>query len=239
MAIFLKASWEDLVMANYAVPPDVLQPFLPAGTSLDLYEGKAWASLVGFMFRDTRLFSLPIPLLGTFEEINLRFYVQRKENDQTKRGVVFVNETVPHRLVAFVANTLYKEHYQAVKTRSSKTSTNGEQQIIYEWQKNKAWNHLSVEAGGTAVPMPAGSMEEFIFEHYWGYTKLDDHTTEEYQVIHPRWELYPVHSYRIDCNFTAMYGDAFSFLQHKTPHSVFLAKGSKVAVNWKRNRLHA
>jgi uncharacterized protein YqjF (DUF2071 family) len=223
-------------MVNYAVPPEVLQPFLPAGTTLDPYEGNAFVSLVGFMFRNTRLFSVPIPLLGTFEEINLRFYVQRQESNQVKRGVVFINETVPHRLVAYVANRLYKEHYTAVKTRSSKTVGNSQQQISYEWRKNKQWNRIAINARTAAAPMPAGCMEEFIFEHYWGYTKIDAHTSEEYQVMHPRWEVYPVQSYQIDCHFSDMYGEAFSFLQQATPHSVFLAKGSEVAVNWKRNR---
>lgn len=236
MPIFLKAHWQNLIMANYEVPPEVLQPFLPAGTSIDLHDGKAFVSLVGFIFKNSRLFSVPIPLLGTFEEINLRFYVQRSVNEQVKRGVVFINETVPYRLVAFVANTLYKEHYTAVKTRSSHNSANNLQQIGYDWQMNKRWNRLAVDAGISASPIKPGSMEEFIFEHYWGYTSVDAQTTEEYQVIHPRWEIYPVHSYQVDCNFSAMYGEAFSFLQQLSPHSVFLAKGSEVAVNWKRNR---
>lgn len=190
------------------------------------------------MFRNTRLFSLPIPLLGTFEEINLRFYVQRKEKEQTKRGVVFINETVPHRLVAFVANTLYREHYTAVKTRSSKRTNNGRQQIAYELKSKERWNQIAVEAGSTPAPMPAGSMEEFIFEHYWGYTRINNHTTEEYQVIHPRWEVYPVNSCQVDCDFATMYGAPFSLLRQQAPLSVFLAKGSAVAVNWKRNRFH-
>jgi uncharacterized protein YqjF (DUF2071 family) len=70
---FLSARWENLIMANYAVNPEVLQAFLPKGVELDFYNNKTYVSLVGFMFKKTSLFNIPIPYLGTFEEINLRF----------------------------------------------------------------------------------------------------------------------------------------------------------------------
>ena len=86
--IFLKADWENLIMANYTVNPSVLLPFLPKGVEIDTYQGKAYVSLVGFMFKNTRLFNIPIPYLGTFEEINLRFYVKRKDgNAQTTKKI--------------------------------------------------------------------------------------------------------------------------------------------------------
>ena len=103
-------------MANYSIAPEILLPYVPHGTELDFHDGKTFVSLVGFLFRDTRIFGLPIPFLGTFEEINLRFYVSRKVGDEVRRGVVFINETVPNRLVAWIANYLYKEHYVAVPT---------------------------------------------------------------------------------------------------------------------------
>jgi uncharacterized protein len=117
MAIFLKATWENIIMANYPVPTTLLEPYLPKGVELDLYNGKAYLSLVGFMFKHTKLFNIPIPFIGSFEEINLRFYVIRKEGNKVKRGVVFINETIPYRLVAYVANLLYKEHYTTVPTK--------------------------------------------------------------------------------------------------------------------------
>jgi uncharacterized protein YqjF (DUF2071 family) len=86
MKTFLKANWENIIMANYAIPSDILQPYLPKGCELDLFEGNAYISLVGFMFKETKLFKIPIPLLGTFEEINLRFYVKRQDGNEIKKG---------------------------------------------------------------------------------------------------------------------------------------------------------
>jgi hypothetical protein len=51
------------------------------------------------MFKKTKLFNVPIPHFK-LEEINLRFYVVRKEGDTVKRGVVFINETIPYPIVA-------------------------------------------------------------------------------------------------------------------------------------------
>ncbi len=114
---FLSARWENLIMANYEVNPDLLLPYLPHGVELDFYNSKTFVSLVGFMFKQTSLFNIPIPFLGTFEEINLRFYVKRLEGNIIKRGVVFINETVPYKPVAWLANKLYKEHYTAIPTK--------------------------------------------------------------------------------------------------------------------------
>jgi hypothetical protein len=36
MTIFLKANWENIIMANYEIDPKILLPFLPKGWSLIL-----------------------------------------------------------------------------------------------------------------------------------------------------------------------------------------------------------
>ena len=117
MVLFLKANWEQIIMANYEIDPEVLKPFLPKGVEIDLFNNKCYISLVGFMFKNTKIFNIPIPFFGNFEEINLRFYVVKKEKNKIKRGVVFINETIPYPIVAWVANKLYKEHYTVVPTK--------------------------------------------------------------------------------------------------------------------------
>jgi uncharacterized protein YqjF (DUF2071 family) len=50
MTIFLKANWENIIMANYEIDPKYY--FLSyLKESFDLYNGKAYMSLVGFMFK--------------------------------------------------------------------------------------------------------------------------------------------------------------------------------------------
>ena len=233
---FLSARWENLIMANYAVPPTVLQPYLPNGVELDLFEGKAYVSLVGFMFINTRLFKIPIPFLGTFEEINLRFYVKRTIRKEIKRGVVFINETVPYRMVAWLANKLYKEHYIAIPTKNTITSNEQLKTIKYQWKIANEWNDIFVNAVNEKQTMAIDSMEAFIFEHYYGYIKINAFNTQEYEVKHPSWQVNRVIDYAVHCDFAKMYGEDFSFLSKQEPDTVFLAAGSAVSVKWKRTR---
>ncbi len=233
---FLSARWENLIMANYAVNPEVLLPYLPKGVELDFYDGKAWVSLVGFMFKKTSLFRIPIPLMGTFEEVNLRFYVKRIDGDEIKRGVVFINETVPYKPVAWIANKLYKEHYIAIPTKNE-IQINSENQLIhYGWKINQHWNEINANTSIESVEMIPEGIEEFIFEHYYGYTKISEEVSQEYSVNHPRWKVNKVLDYSINCDFQAMYGTDFTFLNKQQPQSVIFASGSDVTVDWKRRK---
>jgi uncharacterized protein YqjF (DUF2071 family) len=232
--IFISALWEDIIMANYEIDPSVLKPFLPNGVELDLYNEKAYISLVGFMFKKIRIFRVSIPFFGNFEEVNLRFYVKRTESDHVKRGVVFINETVPYKPVAWLANKLYKEHYISIPTRSSIKDEESKRKIKYEWEKNCNWNYIVAETSKESELMANNSIEEFIFEHYYGYTKVDSLNTIEYNVNHPRWRIRKVIDSSIDCDFKAMYGSDFSFLNEQKPNSVIAAEGSAVSIGWQR-----
>lgn len=231
---FLSARWENLIMANYEVDPDVLKSYLPHGVELDFYNNKTYVSLVGFMFKKTSLFNIPIPFLATFEEINLRFYVKRVEGGAIKRGVVFINETVPYKFVAWLANKLYKEHYIAIPTKNKLEIKSSSKAIRYEWKINNEWNHIAVNVANTKEPILPGSIEEFIFEHYYGYTKINEQHSQEYKVNHPRWHVNNVIDHFIHCDFKLMYGNDFSFLNKRQPDSVIHAEGSPVTVNWRR-----
>ncbi len=232
---FLKANWENLIMANYEVDPAVLKPYLPKGLELDFYRYKTYVSLVGFMFNRTSLFGLPIPFFGSFEEVNLRFYVRKVDGRKVKKGVVFINETVPFKIVALLANKLFKEHYISIPTKN-KIIIADKKNIKYEWKLNNIWNSIHVIADKDKCKIEPATIEEFIFERYFGYTKLSTDTTQEYRINHPKWVTNTINSNEVNCDFGAMYGTAFANLNHQKPDSVILAEGSSVSVNWKRDR---
>src|SRR5208283_2989233 len=78
--VFLSAEWRDLVMLNYEVEPSLLNRYVPPGTVLDSFQGRTYVSLVGFRFCHTKLLGcFPVPFHSNFDEVNLRFYVRRKE----------------------------------------------------------------------------------------------------------------------------------------------------------------
>jgi len=222
-------------MANYEMEPTALEPYLPKGVELDFYNNKTYVSLVGFMFKKTRLFGVPIPFFGSFEEINLRFYVKKIEDGKIKKGVVFINETVPFKIVALLANKLYKEHYISIPTKNSIEITE-HKHIKYEWNINDKWNSITVKSDTNKYKIEQSTIEEFIFERYFGFTKISASSTQEYKIRHPKWMTHKILDRHIDCDFKSMYGDAFSGLNNQTPDSIILAEGSQVSVDWKRER---
>ena len=52
---FMTQRWEDLVLLHWPVPRDSLQTTLPDDLELDLFEGEAWASVVGFKLTNLRI----------------------------------------------------------------------------------------------------------------------------------------------------------------------------------------
>lgn len=228
-AVFLEAQWRKLAIANYVVDPSTLKSFLPFGTELDYWNDTCYVSLVGFMFLDTRVKGIRVPFHVNFEEVNLRFYVRRDHGAESKRGVVFIREIVSKPALTFVANTLYRENYRTMPMRHSWTYIADSQHVEYQWKKHR-WNSFSVISETGKTEIIEGSEEEFITEHYWGYTRVDARRSSEYGVEHPRWEVYPVKSYSIDVDFGSVYGKEFEFLKHATPQSVFLAEGSGIKV---------
>ncbi|MEP6850542.1 MAG: DUF2071 domain-containing protein [Acidobacteriota bacterium] len=226
MKEFLTAKWQDLIMVNYEVDPSLLASRVPAGTELDLNEGRCFVSLVGFMFLDTRVLGFLVPFHVNFEEVNLRFYVRRETQDEVRRGVVFIKEIVPRFAIATVARTLYGEPYEAMKMGHVRTDSI----VGYSWSKGENINRLEVEIDSNLGVPDEGSHGSFIIEHYWGYTRRDQKRTDEYKVEHPKWELFSVKNPSIEVDFRTTYGDEFGFLHDAQPHSILLAKGSEVAV---------
>ncbi len=226
---FLKAEWRKLVMANYGIDPKILAPYLPPKTELDLWKGTCYVSLVGFMFLNTKVKGFSIPFHINFEEVNLRFYVRFHHENEWRRGVVFIKEIVPKPALTFVANTLYNEHYETLPMNHSWKQDNDTLQVEYCW-KMKTWNSISVTTSTEIVPITSGSEEEFITEHYWGYTRINKFKTAEYGVEHPRWGIYKTLSFKIDVDFADVYGNEFGELRSTQPVSVFLAEGSDIFV---------
>jgi len=234
MSVFLKAEWKNLIMANYIVDPSILKIHLPVKTELDFLNQNTYVSLVGFMFQNTRVLGVKIPFHINFEEVNLRFYVKFKEDNKWKRGVVFIKEIVPRSAITFVANNFYGEKYCTMQMKHFHEENTADLRTGYTWKFKNRWNKLEAVTQKNLVAMVAGSEEEFIAEHYFGYSRFNPHTTFEYEVKHPKWSVYPVTNYLVDCDFGSLYGNSFSFLETIKPASVFMADGSAITISDKK-----
>ena len=104
-------------------------------------------------------------------------------------------------------------------------------------KQKKKWHSIAVTSSNQSESMKKDSLEQFIFEHYFGYTKVNNYKTEEYKLQHPSWKTRKVIDHIIACDFEAMYGKAFAVLNQTEPEGVFIADGSSVGIEWKRNKL--
>ena len=230
MQPFLTANWRYLAMLNFVVDPRLIAPLVPPGTEIDYENGETFASVVGLLFLDTRLRGLPIPLHRDFEEVNLRFYVRKKSADTWRRGVVFIRELVPRRAVALIARAFYGERYLALPMKHEIEHVDLRITVQYSWRRGAKWESLEMHARGEPQPIPAGSHEQFITEHYWGYTCVGDRCSE-YRVEHPRWKMWSAESFALRADVAALYGAEFAETLSAPPRSAFIADGSFIEIH--------
>lgn len=217
-------------MANYEIDPAVLEPLVPRGTEIDLWHGRCFVSVVGFQFLNTRVLGVAVPFHRNFEEVNLRFYVRRLVEGGVRRGVVFVKEVVPRRVLAWVANALYNEKYVALPMSCEDHAMDASRRLVYGWRLDGRWCRLGMTLAGEASLPEEASEEAFITEHYWGYTGQRDGSTLEYRVEHPRWKVWRAVDTELVCDVAALYGERFAPCLSARPSSSFVADGSAIVV---------
>ncbi|CAN5364253.1 hypothetical protein BH09PLA1_BH09PLA1_05250 [soil metagenome] len=225
---FLTARWSNLAILSYDVDPSLLNDHLPPDCALDTIDGRAFVSLVAFDFLDTRVLDVAWPGFVNFPEINLRYYVRGPGG---RRGVAFIREFVPQKIVAAIALAVYNEPYLAVPMRSEIERANG-RIVTHHTVRFCGRDHSIRVSGSTQTIRPAdGSTEHFFKEHSWGYGLTRDRRLITYEVRHPVWKIYPdARIEALDWNFGAIYGRKFEFLGAATPFSIAFAVGSEVAV---------
>ena len=218
-------------MLNYEVEPRLLEALVPASVQLDRWNDRVYVSVVGFLFNETRVLGVSVPWHARFPEVNLRFYVRRLVGQEIRRGVVFIRELVPRRAIATVARLMYNEPYRALPMRSRLDQLgDGATEREYSWRNANQWSGIQARTRGASSPLQDGSEEEFITEHYWGYTRQRDGGTIEYRVEHPRWNVWRTADASLIGNVAPVYGEAFARALRGPPHSAFVADGSAVTV---------
>jgi uncharacterized protein YqjF (DUF2071 family) len=104
---WFRAHWLDVTFLHYAIDPQILLPHVPF--DLDLFDGKAWVSLVAFTQSDLRpakggaLASWITAPVRTHSFLNLRTYVKAHGH----RGIYFLAEWIPNLASFLVGPLLY------------------------------------------------------------------------------------------------------------------------------------
>lgn len=230
----LRAEWNNIVMASYAVPKELLLPYVPYKTELDFFEGETYVTLAGFMFLNTQMLGFGVPFHSNFEEVTLRFYVKSNHSLAPKRGVVFIKEIVPKYAITLLANTVFGQNYTTLKMKSFHQDLGDYTETGYEWKYQNKWNKLIAKAGKRSMPIRQNNFNEFIADHYCGYRKNGEAKTYQYEVEHELWETFNVMEYAVDCDFGSLFGKEFSILNQAKPKSVFMLKGSEIRIHLRK-----
>ena len=250
---FLTACWRHPLLLSWPAPDAALLPLLPAGLCLDRWQGNAYISLVGIGFADTRVWGLPA-YPRRYAQVNLRFYVRRRDAGCPAPGVVFIRQIVPHRITASAARILYGEpfaRHPVVCAIAPPDNDDGSGSVAYRWQgANGRWHTFrasppsmvpsgagagdcygDVNRDGLAAP---GSLADFLTARYWGYNGKPHGPTRAYRVTRSPWRLQPAAAVATDSDFAAEYGPALAAAMSGPPASALLADGGRARIHLPR-----
>ena len=170
------------------------------------------------------------PFHSEFEELNLRFYVHRKHGTERRRGVVFIKEVVPKSAIALTARLIYGENYVSLPMTHKIVPTADRIEVEYAWRNRGQWLRLTAGSDGASQLPAENSLEQYITEHYWGYSRRRGRNTLEYQVTHAPWRVWRCSHAGFEGNGAELYGRELGAILSRQPDSAFIAAGSSVLV---------
>ncbi len=167
--VAVRMSWTELLFLHWALDPDLVRPLIPEGLELDTFDGRAWVALVPFTMTDCDFAGLGwAPGLTDFHECNVRTYVRVNGTP----GVWFFSLDAQHLLPVLGGRWVWRLNYVYSGFDVSQRGTAHDYALRRRpgpWPKARTrvlWS--------TGEPLPTaqpGSLEHFLTERYWLFTK--------------------------------------------------------------------
>ena len=185
VTIFL-ADWVEVAFVHFAVHPAVLRPHVPPELELDLFDGRAWVSLVAFTQQRLRpafggrMGELLAAPLADHEFLNLRTYVRH----EGEAGIYFLAEWIPNALAAFVGPRLYGLPYRLADVTHASSPGAG----TYHTAVSTSAGCVRIEARHdprTPLENVIGR-DAFLLERYTAWTKRG-HALRRFRIWHEPW----------------------------------------------------
>jgi hypothetical protein len=102
--------------------------------------------------------------------------------------------------------------------------------VKYQWQVKNQWCLLTAQAMGAPELPREESLEQFITEHYWGYSKQRGGGSSEYHVSHVPWRVWVSTTAGFEGDAGGLYGVELGLILQGSASSAFIADGSPVTV---------
>lgn len=187
-----QASWLDVVFLHFEADPVLLQKMVP--WELDLFEGRAFVSLVAFTMQDLRprrggrLAALPFKPIATHDFLNVRAYVKHAGEP----GIYFLKEWVPNPLSVALGPVAFGLPYRLGALRYDNLFAQDVAGRVEDARTGKALAYsCRADADAVHAPCAAESLEEFLVERYtaftsWGWLR------RLFRIWHPPWPVVPL-----------------------------------------------
>ncbi len=224
--------WTDLTFLHWRLPADFVAPLLPAGLTLDTWEGDAWLGVVPFYMSGVRpWWSPPVPGISNFAESNVRTYVHHQGHGP---GVWFFSLDAASSLAVTIARRRWNLNY----FRARMSVTRDDKSIAYAsdrlWPKPAgARTRIEVELADNAAATPPsghtaepGTLDFFLVERYVMYMQRADGRLRGGRVWHEPYPLRDVSLKRCEQTLTSSLGVQVE----GAPHHVAYSPGVNVQI---------
>ena len=177
-------TWDDLLFAHWRVSTAVVREHVPAGLEVDEHDGSAWLGVTPFVVTGLRARGmLPLPLVSSFLELNVRTYVSRGG----KAGIWFFSLDASSQIAVEAARRLYRLPY----FRAQITLRRRGDRIVYDCARDEGRAFSgSYRPSGAAFTAPPDSLEHFLAERYCLYAE-DKGRLFRADIHHRPWPLQP------------------------------------------------
>jgi uncharacterized protein len=222
-------TWADLTFLHWAVPPALVEPFLPPGVRPDVIDGVTYVGLIPFLMRGIGAFGGPaLPYVGSFYETNVRLYSVDRLG---RRGVVFVSldasRLAPVLAARFGPGLPYLwSRMSAHGSRVEGEAGAGPDGVVREYACRRRWpgprgasSRLVVRVGPAVT---AGPLEHFLTAR-WGLHLSRGARTWYWPNEHAQWPLHSASVISLDDELLAAAG--FPGLADRAPDSVLFSPG--------------
>lgn len=226
--------WSDLLFIHWRLPPDEIQPLVPAGLTVDTFDGSAWVGLIPFYMSGVRPRWLPpVPGVSAFHETNVRTYVHL---DGREPGVWFLSMEASSSLAVRVARRLWHLPYYRADMEVARSGN------LVRYCSRRRWPgpagagySIEGEIGEAinsprpdepAVRVPPGSLEFFLIERYVLYSQSPGGTLYRGRVHHG---AYPLRKARLPAMNESLL-DACGIAPRAGPEHVVFSNGVDVEI---------
>jgi uncharacterized protein len=179
---------EDVLLAHWRVPTEIVRAHLPADLKVELRDGSAWVGILAFRATGLRVRGmLPLPGISSFLELNVRTYVRAADG---KPGIWFFSLDASSRLAVEAARRAYKlpifHARMSVEQRDDWTDV----ECARLDERGRVFS-ARYRPEGETFGAETGSLEAFLAERFCLYATNERGVLQRAEIHHEPWALQP------------------------------------------------